>query len=228
VSRLVLLGALVLLLVACAGASHRQSQPPAVAAPTANPAGSNSVEGYVAAIKAASQRSDHESDSKTRADLATAATRDADACLAADPEAAGCHYGKALAIGLEARAHPTRAVGLLSSMLQSLGKAESADPSYDQAGPLRVRALVLIRAPGWPVGPGDADAGLAAAQHAVALQPTYPPNVLALAEGRTKTGDALGARESYARARDLIQALPSGAEREEWLHDAEEGLRSSP
>jgi predicted Zn-dependent protease len=156
--------------------------------------------------------------------LATEANSNADACLALDPGAAACQYGKAVATGLEARAHPARAVGLLSSMLQSLGNAENTDPNYDNAGPARVRALVLIRAPGWPLGPGDTDAGLVAARRAVALQPAYPPNVLTLAEALSKTGDEKGARENYLRARELAQSLPAGPERDDWLHEVEEGL----
>ncbi|MEA3181404.1 MAG: hypothetical protein QOI59_4927 [Gammaproteobacteria bacterium] len=188
-------------------------------------AAGGSVEQYAATIKANSDRSDHESDGKVRADLAAQSSSAADACLALDTQAAACQYGKAVATGMEARAHPTRAVGLLGSMLQNLGNADSADPNYDKAGPSRVRALVLIRAPGWPVGPGDTDAGLAAARRAVSLQPDYPPNVLALAEALSKTGDQKGARESYAHARDLAQALPSGPERDGWVHDAEDGLQ---
>jgi hypothetical protein len=87
--------------------------------------------------------------------------------------------------------------------------------------------LVLIRAPSWPLGPGDIDAGLAAARRAVALQPDYPPNILALAEALSKTGDENGARENYAHARDLAQSAPSGPERDDWLHDAEQGLRGN-
>jgi hypothetical protein len=188
-------------------------------------AGSASVEGYAAAIKAASDRTDHETDSKVRAELAAEASSNADACLALDPQGAACQYGKAVAIGLEARAHPTRAGGLLGNMLQNLGNAESADPNYDKAGPARVRALVLIRAPSWPLGPGDTDAGLVAAHRAVQLQPDYPPNVLALAEALSKTGDESGARQNYARARDLAQAVPAGPDRDAWLRDADEGLR---
>lgn len=185
-----------------------------------------SIEERAAAIKAAAQRTDHESDSKVRADLAAEAGRNADACLALDPGAAACQYGKAVATGLEARVHPVRAAGLLGSMLQNLGNAEATNPDYDEAGPSRVRALVLIRAPGWPLGPGDTDAGLAAARRAVGLRPDYPPNVLALAEALSKTGDEKGARENYAHARDLAQALPSGPERDDWLHEADEGLRN--
>lgn len=214
--------------VACTFAPRRAAPVPAAGGSvpgTATSVDFRSIEERAAAIKAAADRSDHEPDSKVRAELASEANSNADACLALDPRAAACQYGKAVATGLEARVHPTRAGGLLGSMLQNLGNAEATDPNYDKAGPARVRALVLIRAPSWPLGPGDMDAGLAAARRAVALQPDYPPNVLALAEALSKTGDETGARENYTRARDLAQSLPSGPERDNWLHDAEAGLR---
>jgi Tfp pilus assembly protein PilF len=113
----------------------------------------------------------------------------------------------------------------LKSMLDSLGGADAADPNYDNAGPSRVRALVLIRAPGWPLGPGDADAGLVSAKRAVELRPQYPPNLLALAEALSKTGDAAGARETYGKARDAAQALPATADRDGWVREAEQGLQ---
>jgi hypothetical protein len=183
------------------------------------------VEELAAAIASAAERSDREPDSKIRGELAAEASRDAEACLAREPQAAACLYGRAVALGLEARAHPTRASELLKSMLEYLASAEAADPSYDQAGPARVRALVLIRAPGWPLGPGDAEAGLIAARRAATLRPQYPPNVLALAEALAKTGDANGARENYERARDLAQALPSAPDRDGWLRQADQALQ---
>jgi Tfp pilus assembly protein PilF len=110
-------------------------------------------------------------------------------------------------------------------MLDSLTGAEAADAHYDRAGPARVRALVLTRAPGWPLGPGDAAAGLEAARRAVALDPAYPPNVLALAEALEKTGDASGARQVYQHARDEALALPGSADRDDWVRQAEDALR---
>jgi hypothetical protein len=84
---------------------------------------------------------------------------------------------------------------------------------------------VLIRAPGWPLGPGDADAGLVAARRAATLRPQYPPNLLALAEALAKSGDANGARESY-RARPRAGAGAAGdADRDDWLREADEALR---
>ena len=185
----------------------------------------STVAELAAAIELDAQRSDHETDSQIRRTLAAEANADADACMALAPQATACMYGRAVALGLNARVHPTRANEYLTSMLDALARAESADAVYDEAGPARVRALVLIRAPGWPLGPGDADAGLAAARRAVQLRPNYPPNQLALAEALAKTGDADGALQIYARARDAALALPESADRKQWLHEADQGLQ---
>jgi hypothetical protein len=206
-------------LAACASLPGRA---PAKPGPTP---GTRSVPELAAAIESDSDRSDRESDPKAREALVTDASAAADACLALDPHAAACLYGHAIALGLEARLHPIRANQLLTNMLESLTGAEAADPQYDHAGPARVRALVLIRAPGWPLGPGDADAGLVAARHAVSLEPGFPPNLLALAEAFEKTGDANSARESYGRARDAAQALPGSADRDSWLREANQALQ---
>jgi hypothetical protein len=187
--------------------------------------GQVTVADLAAAVAADSQRSDAASDEKTREQLAADADSHAQACLHLDPAAAACLYYHAVALGLEARAHPLRANDLLKTMLESLNAAQAADPGYDKAGPDRVKALVLLRAPGWPLGPGDPDAGLSAARRAVQLQPQYPPNLLALAEALEKTGDAAGARENYQRARDLALAAPASADRDDWLKQADQALR---
>jgi hypothetical protein len=210
-------GLILLALAACA----TQPRP----APPLRGTEPSSVAELAAAIDADSKRSDHEADSKIRGDVAADAGRDADACLSREPQAAACLYGQAVALGLEARAHPTRAGELLKEMLDALARAETADPNYEEAGPARVRALVLIRAPGWPLGPGDTDAGLVAARRAVALRPLYPPNLLALAESLAKTGDRDGARENYSRAHDAALALPDTADRDDWLREADQGLQ---
>jgi hypothetical protein len=153
------------------------------------------------------------------------ASVDADECVKLDPHAAPCLYGSAIAMSLQARAYPARSgLQLLSDILQTLNSAEAADPNYDHAGPARVQALVYLRAPGWPLGPGDAETGLEAARRAVSLQPDYPPNRLALAEAQLKTGDTKGARENYLRARELAQALPAGLDRDDWVRQANEAL----
>ena len=209
---------MILTVAACAA-------PPGVTTPKAMRPRPSSIAELAAAIEMDAQRSDHETDSKIRRDLAAEANADADACIALEPQTVACLYGRAVALGLNARAHPTRANEYLTSMLDALKRAESADPNYDEAGPARVRALVLIRAPGWPLGPGDAESGLAAARRAVALRPDYPPNQLALAEALATTGDGGGALQIYTRARDAAQALPASPDRDEWLHEADQGLQ---
>jgi hypothetical protein len=208
------------MLVACTSVPHR----PAAQHPGVKPTGA-SVESLVAAVLEDSQRSEHEADAKVREQLASDANRDGDACLALEPDAAACLYGHAVALGLQARAHPARALGLLNDMLAALTRAEAVDPDYDQAGPARVRALVLIRAPGWPLGPGDVEEGLAAARRAAARRPEYPANLLALAEALAKNGDQAGAHDYFARARDAAESSPAGLDRESWLRQANEGLQ---
>jgi hypothetical protein len=216
-SRVAACAALAVLVAACA-MPRRPTGPLPAAAPT-------SVDGLVEAIQADSARSDHAPDGLARAQLADEASAYAEACLAKAPQAAGCLYGRGLALGLQARAHPTSAAASLKAMLDALKQADAADPGYDQAGPARVRALVLLRAPGWPLGPGDADSGLDSARRAVELQPQYPPNLLALGEALTKTGDAKGARDAYTRAREAALALPASEDRDGWLREADQGLQ---
>jgi hypothetical protein len=214
VRRILGAAAAALLLTAC--------QAPAVRSTA--PAASMSVEQLAAAVAEDARRSDAETDAKIREQLAADAGRDAQACLERAPQSAACLYYHAIALGLEARAHPLRAGEALKNMLDALSGAQAADAEIDEAGPARVKALVLIKAPAWPLGPGDAEAGLASARGAVSLRPQYPPNVLALAEALAKTGDTRGAREAYGRARELCQAMPPSQDRDDWLRQAEQAL----
>lgn len=216
--RLVGLCAAAALVAAC-------QSPPRTASPPARGSTPASEEELIAQIRTDAARSDQETDSKIRESLAEDAARDGEACIAQAPQSAGCLYYRALAQGLEARAHPARAGELLKGMIAGLDRADAIDASFDEGGPSRVRALVLIRAPGWPLGPGDADAGLIAARRAVELRPNYPPNLLALGEALTKTGDAAAARERYQQARDRSQALPESVDRDAWLRESEQALR---
>jgi len=211
-----------LLLAAC---NTTRPSPAPAAASHWTPASPRTVDELAAAVAQDAARNDHETDAKAREALAADAYENADACLAQAPHAAACLYYHGIALGLEARAHPLHAVDSLKAMIEALTSAEAADPQYDHAGPSRVRALVLTRAPGWPIGPGDPDAGLAAAQRAVTLQPQYPPNVLALAEAQAKTGDGQGARQSYAHARDLAQGFPPSTDRDDWVSQADKALQ---
>jgi len=207
--------ALALCAAGCAAPAPRPEPPGAPA----------SIEQRVQTIMQDARDGEHEADSKARAALAEDAGRQAAACLAMAPQAGPCLYGQALALGLEARARPAHAAELLKRMLADLDGADAADPAYDEAGPARVRALVLTRAPGWPLGPGDPPAGVAAARRAVDLRPGYPPNLLALAEALAKSGDGPAAHAVWQQARERALVLPARTDRDEWLREAERGLR---
>jgi hypothetical protein len=225
VKRGIHLGAVFPLAALLVAACTTTRTPPTPAPASSAAVTSRTVDQLAAAVAQDAARNDHETDAKAREALAADASQNADACLAQAPHAAACLYYHGIALGLEARAHPLHAVDSLKAMVEALTSAEAADPQYDHAGPSRVRALVLTRAPGWPIGPGDPDAALVAAQRAVTLQPEYPPNVLALAEAQAKTGDGQGARQSYAHARDLAQSLPSSTDRDDWLSQADKALQ---
>jgi len=213
VRRLLAAAAAALLLTACKAPVLRSTVP-----------ASMSIEQLAAAVAEDARRSDAETDAKIREQLAADAGRDAQACLERAPQSAACLYYHGIALGLEARAHPLRAGEALKGMLDALTRAEAADAQIDEAGPARVKALVLVKAPAWPLGPGDPESGLASARRAVALKPQYPPNALALAEALAKTGDGRGAREAYGHARELTQALPPSRDRDDWLHQSDQGL----
>ncbi len=209
--------ALATLVAACAMPKRPTAPPPSPAPDT--------VEGLASAIQSVVTRSDHAPDGETRARFADQAMTYADRCMGMAGQDPACLYGRALALGLQAKAHPTSATASLKAMLDALNKADAADSNYDHAGPARVRALVLLRAPGWPLGPGDADAGLASARRAAELQPDFPPNQLALGEALAKTGDANGSRQAYERARDEATTFVANEDRDGWLHEANQALQ---
>jgi hypothetical protein len=121
-------------------------------------------------------------------------------CRKRDASHPACAYRLAIAVGQQVREHPTTAADGLATMMALLREAAAGDPGLDHGGPLRVLALVLLRAPGWPAGPGDPEEGLRQARAAVAADPEHPPNQLALAEALEKTGAAEEGKAVRARA----------------------------
>ena len=203
------------------------TQPPATGAVLLAPAQ------LIAAVQADADRIDHTKDPGTRAQLLATASANAQQCLAQAPDNGACHYVSAQVLGLTARERPVQAAALLKQMLASLKQAEALDPDFDHSGPARLTATVLLRAPGWPLGPGDADAALLAAQRAVDHDAAYPPNLVALAQAQAKTDATAKARATYERARAAIAgwngtAPDAAADRAQWQHDVEQGLHDLP
>jgi tetratricopeptide (TPR) repeat protein len=112
-------------------------------------------------------------------------------------------------------------------MTDLLHRALLKDSSIDRAGPHRLLAIVLLRAPSWPLGPGDPGAALPEAEAAVRAEPDFPPNQLAFGEALRKNGRSDQARAAYARALRLATdaAARGDPDASGWLDEARAGLR---
>lgn len=209
------------LLAGCAPALRRP--PPDVGTAEVQPAA------LLAEVQATIRRTEGEPDAGMRQALAARAVETGERCSARAPADPRCDYALALALGVQARERPATALSALKLMLERLRRAAAADPGLDLAGPERVMALVLLRAPGWPLGPGDPDSGLAQARSAALRFPDHPPNQLALAEALLATGAREEGRGAARRALDLARAREAAGDPDAapWAADAERLLRSS-
>jgi hypothetical protein len=217
----------VLLLAACA-VPRPATQPVTTGGPVLTPLQ------LLAAVQSDADRVEQTPDAAQRAQLLARATLSAQQCLALSADTAPCQYAQAQVLGLTAREHPLQAAALLKQMLTYLAKAEGLDSALDHAGPARLTAVVLLRAPPWPLGPGDVDAALVAAQRAVQRDSTYPPNLITLAQAEAKSAGTAQARATFGRAQLAVQAWAGTAEqapaalateRAQWQRTIEQGLR---
>jgi hypothetical protein len=186
----------------------------------------------LAAVERDADRIGQTQDPAGRRQLLAAAAANARQCLALAAGDGACHYAQAQVLGLTARERPLQADSLLKEMLASLAKAEALDPGLDHAGPARLSAVVLLRAPPWPLGPGDADAAVTAAQRAVQRDAAYPPNLITLGQAQARADGGPAARATFAKARLAIQAWTStadtaaqvAADRAHWEQQVEQAL----
>ncbi|HVP60451.1 MAG TPA: hypothetical protein VMT11_07825 [Myxococcaceae bacterium] len=211
-------GPLVALLGAAACAAPlRPLPPPAAGAATEDPGA------LAARSREATRRSEHETSADARHPLVEQALEAGQRCVQVAPASAECDYALALALGVQAREHPSTATQGLKAMVELLQKANGLDPRLDRGGPARVLALVLLRAPGWPLGPGDPETGLKAARQAAELFPGHAPNQLALSEALLAADDPGGSRAAAARGLELARAAAASGERDadDWIRDGE-------
>jgi tetratricopeptide (TPR) repeat protein len=178
------------------------------------------------AVRAQVWLAGHVAEPAERKRAATGAVDAAQWCGRVDPAAPACRYWLAVALGVQARERRGTAMDALPRMVELLERAAEEEPGLDEAGPHRVLALLLLRAPGWPSGPGDPDRGLREARRAVELRPDHPPNQLCLGEALEVIGDREEAREAFRRAAVLASEGLRAGERDaaEWLDEAERAL----
>jgi len=169
---------------------------------------------------------DHHEDPERRLGEAVESVDLAQWCGRVDPKEIECDYLLALALGLQAQEKRSTALDALPRIVKLLEGVIEQSPLLDSAGGHRVLALVYLRAPGWPAGPGDPDLGFEQAQKAVELVPEHPPNQMALGEALRKLDEADRSRDAY-RAAQLAAAerLATGdPDASEWLELATKAL----
>lgn len=184
------------------------------------------TDGLVGASRALVWLTEHEREAKGREEAATRAVQAEQWCVRIAPESAVCQYWLGAALGVQARARPSTGLSALPEIEAAFKKARDADPTIEQGGPDRALALLYLRAPGWPTGPGDPDLGLDHAKQALAVDSDYPPNHLALGEALAAIGDTPGSSAAYAKALDLSRARATSGDPDarEWAKEAEEAL----
>jgi predicted Zn-dependent protease len=208
-------------------AAVRRAQALYLQAAAAEPSG---IAALVGAVDASTWLAEHEADARARGTAIDHAIEAARRCTERAPDAPACDYGLALALGLQARERPSTAVDGLKLMVTRLRRAEKADPRLDRAGPSRVLALVLAKAPGWPLGPGDPDAAVGEAKKAVSLFPDHAPNQLAVAEALLATGAADDAHAAAEQGLTLARARAAAGDPDaaDWIRDGERLRKAEP
>src|SRR5260221_722675 len=186
-------------------------------------------EGAIEAARVQIWLADHEPDAEGRQRAATLAVQAAQWCGRIAPPSPGCDYWLGAGLGVQARERPSTGLSALPRITEAFKRAAAGDPSLDHSGPDRALALLYVRAPGWPAGPGDPDLGLEHARKAGDRDPDYPPNLLTLAEALALNGDGAGSREANApgleRARPLAAPTLTPPRR---IDEAEKALGEVP
>jgi hypothetical protein len=176
---------------------------------------------YAGAVRAKAFRLGREKDAAKRLQLAESAVAIGQTCQT-QAKAPACDYWLAVALGLQARERSATAHDALPHMVELLKRAEASEPALDNAGPARLLAILLLRAPGWPVGPGDAEVALTEATKAAQIAPAYAPNQLALGEALRKNGQDSG--KAYAEALRLAEGAISDPDSKGWADEARKAL----
>ncbi|MDW8344863.1 MAG: hypothetical protein RMM51_10290 [Verrucomicrobiae bacterium] len=137
------------------------------------------------------------------------------------PQRVEGHYWYAIHAGLLAQADNSYGLTAVAEMDSALQRAIELDAAHDHCGPLRVRGLLLVRAPGPPVSMGSPRRGLRLLEQAAERCPEYGENLLYVAEALHATGKTVEALAVLQRLEALPAGPESAGERQRWLATAE-------
>ncbi|MEI9963236.1 MAG: hypothetical protein WDM76_19625 [Limisphaerales bacterium] len=99
---------------------------------------------------------------------------------------AAAHYYLAMNLGQLARTESVGALKLVKEMEYEFKLASGMDERFDYAGPARNLGLLYREAPTWPISIGSGRQARDWLEHAAALAPDYPENLLNLTESYLK------------------------------------------
>jgi len=178
-------------------------------------------EAWAGAARAAVWIATRTTDAAARESATLEAIQSGQLCAEAAPGDPLCAYWLAVGLGIQARDRRSTAIDALPRIVKLLERAAAGAPELEHAGPDRVLALVRLRAPAWPFGPGDSDLALVNARRAVELDPGYPPNQLCLAEALAETDQDDESRAALAEAARLARERHDAGDPQaaEWLEE---------
>jgi tetratricopeptide (TPR) repeat protein len=184
------------------------------------------VEAFLGAARATAWLIEHTDDGAIRKELAVQGVQIGQWCRRLHSSVPECTYRLALAVGQQARERTSTATDGLDVMVELLNEVIAEAPDLDFAGGQRVLALVLVRAPGWPTGPGDPEYALEFAEAAVKAFPDYPPNQLVLGEALRDNDRRDEAKHALERGVELARASLAAGDPEaaDWITQTEEAL----
>jgi tetratricopeptide (TPR) repeat protein len=129
--------------------------------------------------------------------------------------AAKMHFYYAEALGLQVRAQGTSAIQLLPEIAEHVEAAAKLAPELEDGAPLRLLGTMLVKAPAWPQGPGDADRGMKILQDAMERHPQRAEAYIHYADVLLDASRIQDALRYLARAKDLVGKNPRA--RKLWL-----------
>jgi hypothetical protein len=128
-------------------------------------------------------------------------------------------YTEAEALGLRARLRGAGAAAMLKTIYAHAKAAADLDPGYLNGAPRRLLAILLVKAPGWPQGPGDFDAGTRMLEEYVLAYPQVPEGFVHLADAYLDGHRVHDAEVALARARPLLGRSPRAQKLFAQTHD---------
>ena len=148
----------------------------------------NDLEAAWQLARACFERADSTPNEQDLAAFAKEGIEAARRAVSIEPNSAPAHYYLALNLGELARTKTLGAAHLVRQMEKELQTAAKLDEKFDHGGADRCLGILYSQAPGWPVSIGDPKKAQTHLEKAVALDPEFPENRLALMEGLVRAG----------------------------------------